>query len=282
MLTRLLSPARTKLLLLALVTVLLVAAVSSGFGALATKSDTAFVSETSSTTLVRPLAPITLPDSAVAAPSAPLDTPVVPPPAAVPTAESDRQIELVGRESWDAASAAAVDQALAVLPASVQAELGNPDLGPVQIIVDTDGRTPIGYQPYGGPANFYETNDGHNSVVLYPDQGVLTVLHELGHAYNLRHAPAGNYASVLLDPEMQSFMAAAGWRVLTPASQLASIADQSSVAYAYDGPAIWDNLSHNDPLEDFANSFAWYFGDPQGLQAKSPARYAWLATLFGN
>ena len=42
-----------------------------------------------------------------------------------------------------------------------------------------------------------------------------------------RHEPAGNYAWVLLDPEMQSFMAATGWQVLTPPEQIAGMYDHA-------------------------------------------------------
>jgi hypothetical protein len=102
----------------------------------------------------------------------------------------------------------------------------------------------------------------------------------MGHAYNLRRAAAGNYASVLLDEEMQSFMAAAGWRLLTPPEAVRGLRDHLKVAFAYDGQVIWPRLSHNDPLEDFANSFASYFGEPENLRRLSPERYAWFESRF--
>jgi hypothetical protein len=148
--------------------------------------------------------------------------------------------------------------------------------------VNTQGRSISGTAPYGGPANFYSTNDGVNELVLYPRQSPFTVLHELGHAYNLRRTPAGRYALVLLDPEMQSFMAATGWRVLSTDAQVRAAVDQIGVSYAYDGVLPWSNLSHNDPLEDFANSFALFFLDPQGLHSLSPARYDWFAANVGR
>jgi hypothetical protein len=39
-------------------------------------------------------------------------------------------------------------------------------------------------------------------------------------------------------------------------------------------------MSNDDPLEDFANSFAMYFLDPGALQQSSPGRYAWMAATF--
>jgi hypothetical protein len=35
-------------------------------------------------------------------------------------------------------------------------------------------------------------------------------------------------------------------------------------------------MSNYDPLEDYANSFALFFYDPQQLQQLSPARYQWM------
>jgi hypothetical protein len=197
-----------------------------------------------------------------------------------PVAPAVRTIQLLGAEGWDPVSAGNVGQAIATLPDSIQALLGNPVLGPVSILVNFDGRTSSGYQPYGRAANFFSTNEGRNEVVLYPQQSVFTIVHELGHAYNLRNSPPGNYASVLLEPEMQSFMAAAGWQVLTPPEQVALMYDHSQVAFAYNGAPIWTSLSRNDPLEDFANSFADYFVNPADLAARSPERFAWFAARF--
>lgn len=179
-------------------------------------------------------------------------------------------------QAWDAASFAAVDEALSLLPEAVRERLGNSALGPLHILVNEEGRSLDGDQPYRGAANFFSTGDGRNELVLFPRQRVSTVLHELGHAYNLRNVPAGQYARVLLLPEMQSFMAATGWRVLTPSSIVAETADHARIDYAYDGAFTWSNVSHFDPLEDFANSFAMYFADPDGLRAASPERFNWM------
>jgi hypothetical protein len=185
-------------------------------------------------------------------------------------------------QEWDAVSLANVDQALASLPGGVLTALGNRDLGGVSILVNRSGRTLAGKQPYGQAANFFSTNDGRNELVLFPDQSPPTVLHELGHAYNLRAEPAGRYTLVLLEPEMQSFMAATGWRVLSSTGQIQAARDQTAVDFAYSGAFTWPRLSHNDPLEDFANSFALYFSSPADLKALSPERFAWFDANIGR
>jgi len=228
-------------------------------------------------------AEVSAPAAVAAAPSAPA------PPATVAAAPSAAQvwasqgfIFVLGGQDWDDTSTANVDGALSKLPASVRARLGNRAFGPMNILVNREGRTLSGKQPYGGPANFFSTNDSRNELVLYPGQSVLTTLHELGHAYNLRNIAAGRYALVLLEPEMQSFMAATGWRVLSTPDEVRSARDQLQVKFAYDGPRVWNNLSHDDPLEDFANSFALYFYAPEDLRAKSPERFSWFDAHLGQ
>ncbi len=217
--------------------------------------------------------------TANAGPRAELDTATTFEPQA-PAAPVARSIQLLGADGWDAVSAGNVSRAMALLPQSVQEQLGNPTLGPIQVLVNFEGRTSSGYQPYGQAANFFSTNEGRNEVVLYPQQSVFTIVHELGHAYNLRNSPPGNYAWVLLEPEMQSFMAASGWTVVTPVEQIAQMYDHSQVIFSYHGALIWPLLSRNDPLEDFANSFADYFVNPDDLATRSPERYAWFAARF--
>lgn len=185
-------------------------------------------------------------------------------------------IETQGQE-WDAQSLANIDAALSALPAGLRAQLGNPTLGQLHVLVNSQGRALSGKQPYGGAANFFSTGDGVNELVMYPRQRVSTILHELGHAYNLRRVPAGNYAKVLIDPEMESFMAATGWQVLATRDEIAQSVDHMRLNYQYNGTFRWQGLSRFDPLEDFGNSFAMYFYDPAGLKAQSPERYAWMA-----
>lgn len=193
------------------------------------------------------------------------------------------QIVLVdGGANWDTMTRAQILEAIALLPRSVLSHLGNSGLGPIIINVNSEGRTLGGRQPYGAAANFFSTNEGRNELVLFPQQGTLTVLHELGHAFNLRNIPAGSYAQVMLDQEMQSFLAVAGWQILTPAETLKGLKDQAKIEFRYGGPVIWPNPSREDPLEDFANSFAYYFAAPETLRQLSPERYQWFASLMSS
>jgi hypothetical protein len=183
---------------------------------------------------------------------------------------------LEGQE-WDNRSFANVDAALLQLPTSILPRLGNPALGPLHILVNTQGRSLSGQQPYGGAANYFSTNDGRNELVLYPGQSVFTVLHEMGHAFNLRNTPAGQYGRVVNQPEMRSFMTATGWEITSSPEQIASAVDHMALSFNYTGTFQWQGLSHFDPLEDFANSFAMYYSDRSGLAALSPERHGWLA-----
>ncbi len=222
------------------------------------------------------------------APAAPAPAPVTSQPvAAAPVVTiADkwlaRGVRLQGSDSWDDVSLANVDAALAAVPARMLGSLGNPALGPLNVLVNPSGRTMSGAQPYGGAANFFSTNDGINELVLYPKQSVFTIVHELGHAYNLRRTAAGRYNLVLLDAEMQSFMAAAGWRVTSSESQIRSAVDHMGIVFINEGGFTWPRLSHDDPLEDFANSFATFYLDPAGLRAMSAARYNWFAANVGR
>lgn len=212
----------------------------------------------------------------------PAAVPAAPPLAPAPVHSGERWaadgITLVfeGQE-WDADSLAGVDLALSKLPPGIRAHLGNRELGGMTILVNRFGRTLAGKQPYAGAANFFSTNDGRNELVLFPGQTAQTMLHEMGHAYNLRRIPAGRYALVLLDPEMQSFMAATGWKVLGTADEIRAARDHMGVRTAYEGTFTWPRISNNDPLEDFANSFALYFLNPEDLKARSAERFAWFA-----
>lgn len=222
---------------------------------------------------------ITSAQPAAVAPAAPIVT--------VPTTPGQRWLAegfvfVTEGQEWDGVSFSNVDLALSKLAARIRAQLGNRQLGQIYIVVNRSGRTLSGKQPYAGAANFFSTNDGRNELVLYPGQSVPTILHELGHAYNLRRMAPGRYALVLQDPEMQSFMAAAGWRVLGTPEQIRAARDHMQVPMAYDGERIWPRLSNDDPLEDFANSFSLYFVAPEDLRAKSPDRFAWFETNLGR
>jgi hypothetical protein len=222
--------------------------------------------------------------AAAPAPAQPVVAPVQPVPAA-PSGPVERWavagivVETAGQD-LDDASLANVDAALSALPSSVLSRLGNPAFGPIHILVNTEGRVLSGDQPYGGPANFFSTNEATNELVLYPQQSVFTIIHELGHAYNLRRMGAGKYAMVLLDAEMRSFLSATGWQITSTDDEIRSAVDHMHVDYSYSGSFHWPRMSNDDPLEDFANSFAMYFLDPGALQQSSPERYAWMAATF--
>ena len=179
-------------------------------------------------------------------------------------------------QAWDALTLQTVMDALALLPPQVISNLGNHGYGPLNILVNRDGRTLSGQSIYPGGANFYSNNDSRNELVLVPDQGIRTVLHELGHAYQMRSTPAGRYAWVVSQQEMRDFMQASGWQLLSTDAEVAAAHDQTELRFAYDGPHVWSYLSHEDPLEDYANSFALFFYDPGELASLSPVRYQWF------
>jgi len=179
-------------------------------------------------------------------------------------------------QSWDDAGLNTVLDALSRLPPHVVRQLGSRTYGRLYILSNAESRSLSGAKVYSSGANFYSNNDGRNELVLYPNQGAKTVLHELGHAYQLRLTPPGRYAWVFFQEEMRDFMRATGWRLLSSDEEVAAAVDQTQLSFAYDGPQVWQTLSNNDPLEDYANSFALFFYDPQQLQQLSPARYQWM------
>ncbi len=180
-------------------------------------------------------------------------------------------------QTWTPGTVASVTRALELLPEEVRARLGNPALGPLLILSNENGADVTGWSPYGGAANYYANHKGYNEVVLYPDQSVLTVLHELGHAYQLRGAPPGRIAWVFLDPEFLDFIRATGWRLESSPDEVRASHEAYQVRTSYHGTFVWEGLSRFDPLEDYANSFALFFADPERLRELSPERYEWMA-----
>ena len=183
---------------------------------------------------------------------------------------------VVEGQSWDPLAMQAVVEGLSRLPPHVVRDLGSPFYGRLHILANGDGQTLSGYRPYSNSVNFYSNNDGRNELILAPGQGIRTVLHELGHAYQMRLTPPGRYAWVFFQEEMRDFMRATGWRLLSSDIEVAAAHDQTELRFAYDGPQIWSTLSHPDPLEDYASSFALFFDDPSELARRSPARYQWF------
>lgn len=231
------------------------------------------------------VAATTTPEPAVNPPVAPITSeaaPVATPVGPVERWASEGFVIVQEGQELDGDSLAAIDQALSDLPAWLRNVITHSDRGPIYILVNEEGQTLSGRRPYGRAANFFYTNDGKNELVLYPHQSAQTVLHELGHAYNLRAIAAGRYAMVLLDPEMESFMATTGWQVDATTDEVEAARDHTQVSMSYEGPHIWTRLSHDDPLEDFANSFALYYYAPDDLQSLSPARFDWFETYVGH
>lgn len=185
------------------------------------------------------------------------------------------EIEVDG-QSWSEYGLLPVLDALSRLPPHVVNRLGSRFYGRLHVLSNPDGTTLSGDAPYSQGGNFYSNNDGRNEVVLLPDQGTLTVLHELGHAYQMRLVPPGRYAWVFFQEEMRAFMRATGWRLLSSDAEVAAAHDQTELRFAYDGPQVWTYVSRNDPVEDYANSFALFFYDPEALRELSPARYDWF------
>ena len=179
-------------------------------------------------------------------------------------------------QTWDDASLDTILDALDRLPPHVVKRLGSRHYGRLHVLSNPRSLTLSGWMPYPDGANFYTNQGGQNQLVLYPNQGVLTILHELGHAYQMRLVPAGKYAWVFFQAEMRDFMAATGWQLLNSDEEIARASEIYELRFSHDGPQIWTTLSNPDPAEDYANSFALYFFDPDRLRELSPARYDWM------
>lgn len=202
--------------------------------------------------------------------------------AAAPVCRAQEALQRYGVEivldgqSWDERSLDAVFDALERLPPHVVRQLGGRMGGPLYILCNAEARTLSGRAVFPHGANFYWSSDGRNEIVLYPGQGTLTVLHELGHAYQFRMTPGGRYAWVFFENEMRDFMSATGWILLSSDAEVAAAGDHTGLRFAHDGPQVWGVMSHADPLEDYANSFALFFYDPERLRSLSPVRYEWM------
>ncbi len=186
-------------------------------------------------------------------------------------------VEMVGEDqAWSEASLNAIADALGRLPSHVVRRLGNRYYGRLQELSNPDGVTVDGWQPFAKGVNFYSNYNRRNQLVLVPNQGTRTVLHELGHAYQMREVPSNRYAWVFFQTEMREFMVAAGWELVSSDEEVAAARSVLDLRFSYDGPQIWQRLSNEDPAEDYANSFALYFHDPAELERLSPARYDFM------
>ena len=191
----------------------------------------------------------------------------------------DYAVEVVtDGQSWDEEGLASLATALDKLPQHIVDRLGNRHYGRLHVLSNAEGAASDGWQPYGDGANFYSNASERNELVLLPHQSVRTILHELGHAYQLREVPADRYAWVFFQSEQREFMAATGWELLSTEEEVAAARSVSELHFAYSGPDLWDRMSNEDPVEDYANSFALYFDDPEELERLSPERYDFIAT----
>lgn len=179
-------------------------------------------------------------------------------------------------QTWNERDLDNVLEALHKLPPHVVHRLGNRYYGRLNVLSNPGGVTSEGWQPYANGANFYSNYNEHNQVVLVPNQSVFTILHELGHSYQMREVPSNHYAWVFFQTEMREFMDATQWKLLSTDAEVAANRDVASLRFEYTGPEVWQTLSHFDPVEDYANSFAMYFYDPAELQRRSPARFAFM------
>ena len=183
---------------------------------------------------------------------------------------------VVEDQTWDEESVYTIADALGRLPEHVVRRLGNRYYGRLQVLSNSDGVALDGWQPFDTGANFYSNYNRRNELVLVPNQGLRTVLHELGHAYQMREVPSNRYAWVFFQTEMREFMDATGWQLLSGDADVAAARSVAQLAFSYRGAQIWDRLSNEDPTEDYANSFALYFSDPEELEALSLARYEFM------
>lgn len=138
----------------------------------------------------------------------------------------------------------------------------------------TDGCTSTGFCPYGGEssANYYYAP--LREIVISPGQGKLTLFHEGCHAHQhqvildeIGREPTLDMREWIDTAEGQSFITTTGWT-----------ADGGLDPY---GPTFlpnetpWAWLSHQSPVEDFANTCALWLAEPEELRHRDPLRYAW-------
>jgi hypothetical protein len=152
--------------------------------------------------------------------------------------------EPYGPFEWKAGKVKRAFWLLALVPLLLTGCILPPGL---QVIVSTDGCTSNGECWHGGasPSNYYDAPS--RAVVLYPDQPVQIVAHELCHAHQ--------HAMVLAkDPASNDLMAYFG-----------TSEGMAFLALRNQAPSV-------DALEDAAWVCAWYYVDPDRLY---PNALAW-------
>lgn len=196
----------------------------------------------------------------------------------------------------------AVISAMAAVPASVSSSVASHPTGPLTFVSNDHGRTRDGWQPYGDTRiSFYTNSDqgqaGYrpaHQVVLARGADRMAVAHEVLHAYQFRNAAPDQYALVLLDEEMRSFMAATGWRQKASDDEVLAAAHQPWEAiaklFAYEGRTLTYTdeagravtLDLSNPIEAFATAGAIYYAHSDGLQLPDwPEYWSWFRQHLG-
>lgn len=217
------------------------------------------------------------------------------------------RIALEGQD-WGADEAAqkrnigAVMSAVERLPDTIISAAVTGPREPLTVLSNAHGRTLSGWQPYGDIAKSFYTNSGQsgagqrpaNQIVLAPGAEVSTVVHELLHAYQFRTTEPGEYVLALLADEMQSFMAATGWRRTVSETELRAAAHRPwetvDGLFVYEGrPLEYRDASGSlvfldppNPVEAFAMAGALYYARPDGTPLPDwPEHWQWFRANTG-
>ena len=215
---------------------------------------------------------------------------------------------VVDGQDWGAEDAAqtanvqAVISAIDRLPDTVISAVVAHAGGPLTFVSNDEGRTLDGWQPYGGhPMTYYTNSDqgpagyhASNQVVLSVGATSASVGHEILHAYQFRNVGPDEYALVLLQPEMRSFMEAVGWRQTGSDEEVRQAVGQPWSAldslYVYEGRALTysttggatSTITAANPIEAFAIAGSFYYTRPSWiLLPEWPEYWAWFRADVG-
>ena len=257
------------------------------------------------------------PRTAASSTSAP-PTPVPPVPAAAPVSEAARLAAEAGEaygvrillddQDWGPdeasqmanlqAAISAIDRLPDVVISAVVAHAG----GPLTIVSNDQGRTADGWQPYGGHPMIYYTNSDQgpagyqasNQVVVSVGATSMSIGHEVLHAYQFRSVGPDEYVLALLQPEMRSFMDAAGWRQSGSDEQVRQAVSQPWSAldslYVYEGRPLTytttggatGSIAPANPIEAFAATGSVFYTRPSWMTLPDwPEYWAWFLENLG-
>jgi hypothetical protein len=211
-------------------------------------------------------------------------------------------------QDWGDSEAAQVNNIQSVVSAIerlpdtvISAVVAHPH-GPLTFVSNNEGRTLDGWQPYGGhPMTYYTNSDqgpggrhASNQVVLNVGAGIMSVGHEILHAYQSRKVGPDEYALALLQPEMRSFMAATGWRQVGSDDQVRASVNQPWSAlnslFVYEGqPLSYQSTSGgstsvaaDNPIEAFAVAGSVYYTRPAWMVLPGWTEYwGWFGPNVG-